>query len=56
MKELYDEYVGSDFTFDDFKVICNSCWNENYGFLSIDITKNLNKGRYMKMLDLEIEA
>ena len=56
LKDLYDEYVGSDFTFDEFKSICRSCWSENYGFLSIDITKNLNKGRYRKMFDLEIHS
>ena len=56
MKDLYDEYVGSDFTFDEFKSICDSCWNENYGSLSIDIMKRLNKGRYRKMIDLEIQS
>ena len=56
MKDLYDVYVCSDFTFDEFKSICDSCWNENYGSLSIDIMKRLNKGRYRKMIDLEIQS
>ena len=38
-KDIYDEYIGSDFTFDEFKAICDSCWNEKYGFLSMDLTK-----------------
>jgi len=38
-RNIYDEYVGSDFTFDKFKAFCDSCWNEKYGFLTIDITK-----------------
>jgi len=40
-KDIYDEYVGPDFTFDEFKSIYDSCWNEEYGFLTIDITKKL---------------
>jgi hypothetical protein len=39
-KDIYDEYVGSDFTFERFKEICNLCWNEDYGFLTIDTIKN----------------
>jgi hypothetical protein len=48
-RDIYDEYVGSDFTFERFKEVCNSCWNEDYGFLTIDTTKKLNNGRYRKM-------
>ena len=47
-KDIYDEYVGSDFSFERFKEICNSCWNEDYGFLTIDTMKKLNNGRYRK--------
>ena len=28
-KDIYDEHVGSDFTFEKFKEICNSCWSED---------------------------
>ena len=54
MKDIYDEYVGSDFTFNEFKAICDSCWGENYGFLSVDLTKKINGGRYRKKFDSEI--
>jgi len=37
MRDIYDEYVGSDFTFERFKEICNSCWHKDYGFLMIQI-------------------
>jgi hypothetical protein len=45
-KDIYDEYAGSDFTFERFKEICNSCWKEDYGFLTIDTTKRLHDGKY----------
>jgi hypothetical protein len=41
MKDIYDEYVGSDITHNEFKAFCDSCWNEKYGFLKIDTTKKL---------------
>jgi hypothetical protein len=55
-KDIYDEYVGSDFTLDEFKAICDSCWNEEYGFLTIDISKKLNGGRCRKKINLEIQS
>jgi hypothetical protein len=47
-KDIYNECVESDFTFQEFQAICDSCWKEDHGFLSIDLTKNLNKGKYRK--------
>ena len=51
MRDIYNEYVGSDFTFERFKENCNSCLHEDYGFLTIDTTKKLNNGRYRKMFE-----
>jgi hypothetical protein len=51
IKDIYDEYVGSDFTFKRFEEICNSCWNRVYGFLTIDTTKKQNNGRYRNMFE-----
>jgi len=53
MKDIYDEYVGSDFTFDEFKAFCDSCWNEKYGFLTTDITKTLDSSRYRKKFEAQ---
>jgi hypothetical protein len=55
-KDIYDEYVGSDFTFERFKEICNLSWNEDYGFLTIDTIKRLKNGRYRKKLEEQIKA
>jgi hypothetical protein len=44
IKYIYDEYdVCSHFTFKRFKEICNLCWGENYGFLTIVPKKKLNE-------------
>jgi len=37
-RAIYDDYIGTDFIFERFKEICDSCWNEDYGFLTIDPT------------------
>ena len=55
-EDIYDECVESDFTFKEFQAICDSCWKEDYGFLSIDLTKNLNKGKYRNKFGLEIQS
>ena len=44
MKDIYDEYIGSDLT--EKFAICNSCWSEDYGFLTIGTTKKLNNNRH----------
>ena len=48
MKIIHEEYTGSDFTYDEFKALCNSCWNEKFGFLSIVLTKTLDTCNYKK--------
>ena len=40
---MYDEDLGTDFTFNEFKEICNSCWSKKYGYLTIDTTKTTTK-------------
>ena len=55
-RDIYDEYAGSDFTFERIKEIFNSCWSEDYDFITIDTTKMLNNGRYRKMFEEEIQA
>ena len=53
-KDVYDEYAGSDFTFEKFKEIFSSCWSEDYGFLTIDTTKKLHNDKYRKNFEEQI--
>jgi hypothetical protein len=52
LKHVYNNHVGSDFTFQQFKNLCNECWNsDDYGFVVIDKTSPLNNGRYRCKFD-----
>lgn len=52
LKHVYNNHVGSDFTFQEFKKLCHECWNtDEYGFVVIDKQSPLNKGRYRCKFD-----
>ena len=56
-KKIYDNFVGSDMNFNQFKDICNDCWKENFGFLTINLLLKPNKGKYMnKFCDIKISS
>jgi hypothetical protein len=44
IRDIYDEYVDSDFTFKIFTEICSLCWKEDNGFLTFDSMKKLKGG------------
>lgn len=46
LKHIYNDHVGSDMSFDNFKKICSHCWKKPFGFLSIFKDEDLNRGRY----------
>ena len=46
LRHIYNEFVGGDFSFNDFSSICSDCWNDKYGFITIDMTRKRNSGRY----------
>lgn len=46
MKMIYDNFVLSDMTFDDFKTLCLRCWEREYSFLKIDLTRKVDELRY----------
>ncbi|GJQ87768.1 hypothetical protein Trydic_g14179 [Trypoxylus dichotomus] len=48
LKHVYDDHVGTDMSFHEFKTICAECWKDKYGFLVIDKDRDINKGRYKK--------
>jgi hypothetical protein len=50
LRHIYGEFVGGDFSFDDFSSICSDCWNQEYGFITIDLTRKKNDGKYRKKI------
>jgi hypothetical protein len=55
LKHVYNDHVGSDMSFEQFKKICGFCWQNNYDFLVIDKDSDIYRGRYRKNLDNIIE-
>lgn len=51
LKHAYDDHVGTDMSFQQFKIMCSECWKEKYGFLVIDKDRDIDKGRYRKMFE-----
>lgn len=55
LKHIYQDHVGTDMTFDQFKNMCSACWQQPYNFLVIDKDSDINTGRYRKNLDCIIK-
>nr|DAC81269.1 TPA_asm: FtsK [Bos-associated insect adintovirus 2] len=51
LKHVYQDHVGTDMAFDEFKQICFHCWKIPFQFLSIFTESDLNRGRYRKNFD-----
>ena len=52
LKHIYNNHVGNDFTFKEFKNLCEHCWGKNkFGFLVIDKERSKNNGKYRFMFD-----
>lgn len=46
LKHVYNEFVGGDMAYDKFKEVCSKCWQDDYGFIVIDMTRKVNNGKY----------
>lgn len=52
LRHIYNDFsVSVDMTFDEFKTICERCWNKKYGFLVIDIECPSENGKYRMQFD-----
>lgn len=51
LKHVYDDHVTTDMSFDEFKTLCRTCWQDNYGVLVIVKENDLHNGRYRKGFD-----
>lgn len=57
LRHIYNDcFVGCDMSFDNFRTMCNKCWNKKYGFMVIDLDSDLNKGRYRRGFDTFIHV
>lgn len=57
MKMLYNNFIITDMTFEEFKTICVKCWTKDYGFLSIDLTRKTIDGKFkneLSSLDIKV--
>ena len=47
LRHIFNDHSFTDMDFSDFRKISHSCWNRNdYGFMVIDKTREINEGRY----------
>ena len=53
-KRIHEDFVGSDMTLSEFEKICQRCWKQPHGFLSIDTTRKAHAGKYKCMLNKTI--
>lgn len=51
LRHMYDEHVGTDMSFEQFKNVCAECWLNKYGFLVISKDDDYHCGRYRKGFD-----
>lgn len=51
LRHCYDDHVTTDVSFDRFKDMCRTCWQDNYGVLVIVKDCDISKGRYRKGFD-----
>ena len=43
---MYNDIGGNDMKHDEFQEMCRKAWSEKFSYLSIDMTKNKNDGKY----------
>lgn len=46
LRHVYDDHISPDITLEEFKEICSLCWRKKYDFLTIDKSRELQKGRF----------
>lgn len=55
LKHVYSDHISSpSLSFDQFKQMCNICWEDPHGFLTLDKTRNIKNGRFRKGFDIFI--
>ena len=44
---MYQDIGAFDIKYDEFKEMCRVAWGEKFNNLCIDMTKNMNEGKYL---------
>lgn len=50
LRFIHEDYAWDDMGFKDFRKLCNNVWGKDYGFLTIDLSKKKNEGKYKNKL------
>lgn len=51
IKQIYNDFVGSDMPYHKFVEMCEKCWSQNHGFITIDLSKKPHSGKYKNQLN-----
>lgn len=51
LRHIFSDHITTDMSFEKFKELCAEAWQDNYGFLVIDKTRDPLKGRYRIGID-----
>lgn len=50
-RRIFEDFVGSDMSFESFEKTCEACWDRPHGFLSIDVTRKPHDRKYLCALN-----
>lgn len=48
LRHIYNDHVNTDMSREDFYFLCQTCWQQKYGFLVIDKDSAFHNGRYRR--------
>ena len=48
---IFDDHVTSDMTKEEFRQLCKTAWEEQHGFVIIDLSSKKQNGKYKSGLD-----
>lgn len=51
LRHIYNDHIGTDMNYEQFKKMCAFCWQQPFGFLSIFKDNNIKDGRYRRGFD-----
>ncbi len=51
LRHIWEDHVSGDMSFNNFQTICQKCWKQQNGFLTICKDNELNRGRYRENFD-----